>query len=380
MLLNKDLQITVFKVDNDVFEQLGDLSQYTSAILPDEFNGCGNFELFAPIMDGNSELLKKGNIIWTGGESGYLIEIVKSTFDEKGEKKYHVKGRTLECILCDRILWGGYIKTGFTSTVMYDIVNKNCVNPTNQNRKIPWLYLSQDSEIGKRVTYQQTGGEVYDSLKNLATNSDLGFSVIFDPRNKKMIFEVREGVDRTIDNTEGNEPVLFSTELEDILSSSYYSNSEDLKTMALVQGEDKGDERKYTTTGATLGAGFNRKELYVDARDLQSEVYNADGTITELTDEQYISTLKQRGNEKLSEHIVTETFDAKIRQFGDVQYVFGVDYFKGDKVTVVDRQLMVQVSARITSVEEDFGEEYSLILTFGYSYPTLLTKVKRAIS
>ena len=88
----------------------------------------------------------------------------------------------------------------------------------------------------------------------------------------------------------------------------------------------------------------------------------------------------QRGKEKLAEHIATETFDAQIRQFGDVQYEFGVDYVKGDKVTVIDRQLMIQVSARITSVEEDFSDEYSLILTFGYSYPTILLKVKRAIS
>lgn len=174
--------------------------------------------------------------------------------------------------------------------------------------------------------------------------------------------------------------VVFSTDLEDILSSSYYSNNEDEKTMALVQGEDSGSSRKSETVGNVNASGYNRRELYVDARDLQSEVYNEDGTTTTLTDAQYRATLVQRGKEKLSEHISTETFDAQIRQFGDVQYEFGVDYVKGDKVTVIDKQLMIQVSARITSVEEDFSDEYALILTFGYSYPTILLKVKRAIS
>lgn len=381
MLLDKKIQITVFQITNTIFEPIGDLSQFTSIILPDAFNGYGNFELWAPIMDDNSELLKKGNILWTGGENAYIIEIVKSTVDNKGEKSYNVKGRSLERFLCDRIIWGGYTKTGYASTIMYDIVDKNCINPTNSKRKLPWLVNATDLQLGNQISqYQKTGGEVYDALINLATDSDIGFSIIFDPRNKQLIFEVRAGTDRTIDNTSGNDPVVFSTDLEDILSSSYYSNNEDEKTMCLVQGEDSGSSRKSETVGAVDGIGYNRRELYVDARDLQSEVYNEDGTTTSLTDAQYRATLIQRGKEKLAEHVTTETFDAQIRQFGDVQYEFGVDYVKGDKVTVIDKQLMIQVSARITSVEEDFSDEYALILTFGYSYPTILSKVKRAIS
>lgn len=381
MLLDKKIQITVFQITNTIFEPIGDLSQFTSVILPDAFNGYGNFELWAPIMDDNSELLKKDNILWAGGENAYIIEVVKSTVDSKGEKSYHIKGRSLERFLCDRIIWGGYTKSGYASTIMYDIVDKNCINPTNSNRKLPWLVNATDLHLGNQISqYQKTGGEVYDALTNLASDSDIGFSIIFDPRNKQLIFEVRAGTDRTVDNVSGNNPVVFSTDLEDILSSSYYSNNEEEKTMCLVQGEDSGSSRKSETVGAVNGVGYNRRELYVDARDLQSEVYNEDGTTTSLTDAQYRATLVQRGKEKLAEHEVTETFDAQIRQFGDVQYEFGVDYVKGDKVTVIDKQLMIQVSARITSVEEDFSDEYALILTFGYSYPTILSKVKRAIS
>ena len=58
MLLDKKIQITVFQITNTIFEPIGDLSQFTSIILPDTFNGYGNFELWAPIMDDNSELLK----------------------------------------------------------------------------------------------------------------------------------------------------------------------------------------------------------------------------------------------------------------------------------------------------------------------------------
>ena len=64
-------------------------------------------------------------------------------------------------------------------------------------------------------------------------------------------------------------------------------------------------------------------------------------------------------------------------EIGNVKYEYGKDYFKGDKVTIIDEELNISVSARITQVEEDFDEEYVLVLTFGYSYPTTLQKVKR---
>lgn len=381
MLLNKSIQIIVFQINNSVFDQVGDISQYTTLIWPDAFNGYASFELWAPITEDNSELLKKGNVIWTGGENAAVIEIVKAIVDEEGEKEFDVKGRTLEKYLTDRIVWGAYSSKGYTSTIMYDLVNKNCINPSISGRKIPWLVNSTDAKVGKNITqYQKTGGEVYDALVSLASEADIGFSIIFDPRNKRLVFEVRAGADRTYGNSAGNDPVVFSTELEDILSSSYYSNNQDEKTMAMIQGEDKGVARKTVYAGETSGIGFNRKELYVDARDLQSDLYGDDGSVTKLTDQQYSDTLVQRGNEKLAECVVTEIFKAQIRQFGDVQYEFGKDYVKGDKVTVIDEQLGIQVSARITEVEEDFDDEYALVLTFGYSYPTVLTKVKRMIT
>ena len=125
--------------------------------------------------------------------------------------------------------------------------------------------------------------------------------------------------------------------------------------------------------------GGDRKELYVDARDLQSNGTDENGHPIELTPNQYKQVLWNRGNDKLSECITTETFEAKIRVIGDVQYQFNKDFFKGDKVTIRDNQLGVMISARITEVEEDFGEEYNLVLTFGYSYPTILQKIKRKL-
>ena len=380
MLLEKQIQILVFKIDNNTFENIGEVNQCSSLIWPDKFNGYANFELWAPITDENSEYFKKGNILWCGGDNAAVIEIVKSTIDDKGTKTFNVKGRTLEMLLTTRIIWGTYNASNkYASTIMYEIVNQNCVNPTNTSRKIPYLECAEDKQLGGKMSIQKTGGEVYDVLTTIASNKDLGFNVLFRPKEKKLIFEVVAGVDRTIEQNEVD-PVEFSTDLEDILSSSYYTNNQDEKSVAFIQGEGVGTSRISQISGNNELEGFNRKELYVDARDIQSEFTNEDGTTTTLTPEEYDAALVNRGNDKLAECKTTETFEAQIRVFGDVQYEFGVDYNKGDKVTVRDKQLGVVVSARITEVEEDFDDEYALVLTFGYSYPTLMQKVKQQIS
>ena len=381
MLLGKQIQILVFNLDSfGTFDSIGEINHFDNLIWPDKFNGYAQFELWAPITPENASLIKKGNILWCGGENAAVIEIVKSSIDDKGDKIYNVKGRTLESLLTTRIVWGTYnANNKYTSTIMYDLVNQNCVNPADAKRKIPFLEIAIDENIGTKQTYQKTGGEVYDALLNLARNDDIGFSVLFKPKEKKLIFKVVVGDDKTV-NQNILDPVEFSTDLEDILSSSYYSNDQDLKSVALVLGEGEGAQRKSQTSGNDDSSFFERRELYVDARDLQNQMTDENGDTITISPDEYTKMLIQRGNEKLAECEVTETFEAKVRVFGGVQYEFGVDYQKGDKVTIQDKELNVVVSARITEVEEHFSDEYNLVLTFGYAYPSLAQKVKQKVN
>lgn len=383
-MLLKNVEIYVYRLDNaGTFDAIGEINQFTSLMWPDKFNGHATFELWAPITQENKELIKKGNILWCGGDNAAIIEIIQSDVNDKGEKTYKVKGRTLEMFLTTRIIWGTYsCSNKYSSTVMYEIVNENCVNPTKAVRKIPFLECAEDERVGKQIAYQKTGGEVYEALTTLASDADIGFCVLFRPREKKLIFKVIEGVDRSImpASTFDVNPVIFSTDLEDILKSSYYTNDQDVKSVALVAGEGEGSERKKVISGDDASEGFLRRELYVDARDLQSEVFNNDGSTSSIPEDEYEAMLNNRGDEKLSECVVTETFDATMRVAGNVQYVYGVDYNKGDKVIVQDTELGVQVIGKITEVSENFDDEYELIITFGYSYPTLIQKIKQQIS
>ncbi len=112
-------------------------------------------------------------------------------------------------------------------------------------------------------------------------------------------------------------------------------------------GEDSGDSRARQISGDNTRAGFARRELYVDARYIQSESISESGGMQTLAPEEYAAALLNRGDTKLTEWQTTETFEAQLRVFGDVQYEFGVDYSKGDKVTVRDTQLNLVQTWRI---------------------------------
>lgn len=375
-MLLKNVEIQVFKLDNTTFEAIGGINHFTSLMWPDAFNGYTTFELNAPVTEENKMLIKQNNIIWCGGDKAAKIEIISFEMNDDGEKTFKVKGRTLEQILTTRVVFGTYNCTNKkSSTAMYEIVNSQCVNPTDENRKIPFLECAADEKIGKTISFQKTGGEVYDAITSIAKDADLGFDILFRPKEKKLIFKVHAGVDRTAESS--NEQVVFSTALEDLLKSSYYTNNQDVKTLAYVAGEGDGINRKYIVSGNITTKGFARKELYVDARDIQSEYKNEDGSTSTLTDDEYNNLLNDRGIEKLSACDLTETFEASMRVVGNVQYVYGVDYFKGDKVIVEDEEIGVKVIAKITEVSENYDDKYELEITFGYSYPTLIEKLKQ---
>lgn len=382
MQLN-DLEVIVFKIDDfGTFEHTGEINEYTSLSWPDKYNGFATFELYAPVTEENQRLIQKGNIVWCRGDNACIIEIIHSETNSKGEKTYLVKGRTLEMYLTTRIVWGTYKATNkHTSTIMYELVDQNCVNPTLAYRKIPFLECAPDDNLGKVISWQKTGKEIYESLESLAADSDLGFDVLFKPLEKKFIFKVTQGEDRSVVPTSGEDvmPVVLSTDLEDILSSSYYTNNQDVKNVAYVHGEGEGADRKKVVSGDEESVGFSRRELYVDAKDLRSEIYDEDGNSETIPAAEYLSMLNTRGDEKLAECDTTETFDVQVRVEGG-QYVYGVDYHKGDMVIAQDLELGVQVVGRITEACEKHGTKQELILTFGYAYPTLISKIKRQVS
>ena len=91
-------------------------------------------------------------------------------------------------------------------------------------------------------------------------------------------------------------------------------------------------------------SGLDRKELYVDARDLQSTIDE-----TTLTTEQYNNLLTTRGNEKLSEKQAILLLDGDVNINSEL-YKYGTDYNLGDKVSVYSERFRVSTVKTLTEI------------------------------
>lgn len=381
-LVNKEMNVLVFQVDNTTFEQVGEVNKIKSLIWQTPFNDYGEFQLVVPLDDENRDLLKEGRVLWTGEEVAAIIEYIQNDVDDDGLQTMKVKGHTLEKLLENRVINGTYsVTNGTVSGAITTLVYQLFVEPPDdQKRKLPWLEVEvEDTVVPDALSMQQTGKSVYEYIMELTETYEFGFRIKFDPIDKKLTFKVLKGVDRSIDQDE-NDPVILSTDMEDIIDSTYTLNTSEWKNVAYVYGEDSGSARKTTISGDNDLSGFDRRELYVDARNVKSEIRDDDGTTTTISDTDYYKQLNEAGNEKLSKNAREETFEASVRVFGNTQFEYGTDYFVGDKITVADERLGVQTSTWIVLAEETKDEEYSLDLTVGFKSPSIYKVVRRRVN
>lgn len=357
-------------VFNSDYVLIGILSSPISVDYIEKFNGLGTFEVNLPIDENNVGLMQSDNVILFDKNKG-LAGVVGNVGSKQSEDSPQItlSGNLNEEYLYRRICWGLFEKTGTPEEVIRTMLDTQVINPSDSNRRIPDIVMGEFS-LGQKdsIVYQNTGGVVGENIESICSSGSFGFRLKYEPLGKRSVFSLYGGTDRTI-NQRVVPPAIFSVEYENILSSEYSLNTQDMRNVALVAGEGEGVERKMATVGSV--SGKSRREYFVDARDLQSK--DSDGIA--ISYEEYMSMLKQRGNEKLADLRESQSFDCSINVHGNILY--GEDFFIGDLVTIQDKLLNIQLDARITEVEHAFtstGEE--LYITFGFGPLTLSKKLK----
>lgn len=105
------------------------------------------------------------------------------------------------------------------------------------------------------------------------------------------------------------------------------------------------------TTGYEIPKGLKRKEIFVDARDLQS----TDNKGKSLTAAEYKNLMILRGLDKLNDYIVVRNVSATLSEESGKQYQYGRDYMEGDIVSLILDPIKVEVSipiARVTKTQQ----------------------------
>jgi hypothetical protein len=341
---------------------------YTSLRWTRRYFKAGEFELQCASTSESLILLQRENIIYKKGdtEAGF-IEYRNLKQNSEGNEILIIKGKFLTGYLNRRIIWGAEILSGASEVAMRTLVNKNCIDPTDTNRIINNLILGNLNNYNDNVDYQVSYKNLSEELENLSNISNLGYKVTFDAINKKLIFDVYKGLDRSV-NQDINPRCIFSKEFENILEQEYVDSLNNYKNLALVGGVGEGSARKLTTVGNSIG--LDRFEVFADQKGLSNEVNSV-----AMSDADYTNLLIGKGNEALSETKEIKTFDSKVNLNSNLKYK--VDFDLGDIVTYLSKKWGITLDSRIIEVEEVYEESGQQInIVFGNNIPTLIDKIK----
>ena len=365
------------------FKRLDILRHYTFSQYNMKFRGIGTFTVNAPLelntiflnREEQYYLLFNGNVHPVIGK----VEDVKKESEDE-ENKLTITGRLALFILTKRIVSDTINTSGTTLEHMEKLVTENILKAKN-NRYIP--ITIDDSAVNKnklsKVDRQVTGGYIWDEFEELLERDKLGVELYpnivptysvndIDSNILDWTLKFSSGTDRTKGNVDGNVPVIFSQQLSNINRVDYERNVENHCNIAYVAGEGEGSNRKWyeipiNQEESQETKGWERSELWIDARDIQSE--DVDGN--QLTDEQYNALIKQRAEEKAVDNDIQESYEATVVT-KNKRYVYGKDYFLGDFVTVVDTQLGLEFDVQIVGItfsKQDTEEITDIELQYG---------------
>lgn len=208
---------------------------------------------------------------------------------------------------------------------------------------------------GEEIAVQANFKNALAVVKSLAKSSGLGYRIVFRGPGD-YLFEVYEST-----RTQDDAP-MFSDEKRNLTGSKYTYSEKSYANTAVVAGQKKDGEAQ-TVVRVSGDIRDRVREIYVSASDVQRT--------DEMSDSEYETLLRQRGMEKLREHVCVENFESDVMLTPDD--VYRVDWDLGDIATIIYEPWGTESELRITEVEEIYENgAMRVIPVFGDPSPEAL--------
>ena len=261
------------------------------------YSQCGSFELKAFATPQNTALLQEGNFIWKNDdEEAGIIEHLEMAQAEK--EIITASGRFATSFLSRRIVWQMEKLSGDLSSCVGQLLNNHLISPAETARRINGIDFSSLS-LGVPVSTQISYKNLMDAVTELCGASEIGIKTVFTPAAHLFTVALYKGADSQ---------AVFSKEYENLTEQSYTESAADYANTALIGGEGEGESR--TFVAITSGSGETRREIFVDAKDLQKMDFG----------DSYTDALIFRGQSKLSEQEIRYSFDTSVNPHGNLTY------------------------------------------------------------
>ena len=360
------MQFIIFDGD---FQTMGSIGVFNTLLWYRRYYSPGIFELHVPAK--YFDLVNRGRYLYRNDRTELgVIREVNFMRGEKGEKTAYCKGYFAEHLLDSNVLFPAFNQTGTPETLARSVVSRYVINPADAGRKIRGIRLGRARGGGSPITLQNTGDHVGTRLYDMLKTQEMSQRLVFDYLENTLSYEVWKGLDRRDSQTE-NSWAVFSDHFRNIKNAQYDRDASDCRNFAYVAGEGEGAERKVVEVDVRQGSGEERRELWVDARDLQQH-----SDTVNYTDAQYRDLLFQRGLEKLSDYAAVEKVDSDIDPAANLAY--GTDFDLGDLCTYRYSDVDMECSKRITEIQEVLeGPKRTLSVIFGNDGATDFKKIIR---
>lgn len=339
------------------FDTLGSIPLFRTLIWVRRYEKLGCFELYT--SKDFFDLLNSGKYLYRNDadELG-VIDEVNYAQDENGGREAYAKGNFAEVLLSDRVIETTVTLTGNIETAMRKLVERTAIFTLEKDRIIKHLRLGNISGISGNLNMQTTGDNLSEKLYEIGNTQEISHRIRYDYLTNDLAFEVWKGKDRR-DSQKENSWAIFSNSFYNIRNVVYNRNSSVYKNFAYVAGAGEGSDRVIITVDLRK-PGEERRELWVDARDLQQE----DGTGNQISSDVYRAQLDQRGREKLAEYRKVETVNSGIDP--NANLVYKKDFDLGDYCTYINTEIGIATDKRITEIMETYeGGAMRITVTFG---------------
>lgn len=234
-------------------------------------------------------------------------------------------GHMLECLLGDRVVHGGQTWTGALTDAVLAAVRDNL-------RGSPVKIGAEHVRIGDGVTltsdWEPLSGWLYATLRPCGAS----YRVRLDETDTPVLSLV---MGRDLSTGACDQPVIFSASFGNIFSIEMETDTAGMKNTAYIEGNDG------TIVCADLTDGGEKREIYKKAADLGPDGF--------ASAEEYEAALLRRGHELLAKHAADTAVTAEID--ADALPVYGTDYSLGDLCDVVDEELGIRRTMRLTRVD-----------------------------
>lgn len=337
-----------------------------------ENTGIGSFIFSCLISASNLSMIKKRYFVLFEGNNKaiFIIENFKKIKNEDGRIEFVVRGRSALAILGLRIIWDTYNcynkRVGY---VVNQMITSNVISPSDTDRVISFVTINSGNiNIGPYITMQTTGQNLLTKILDTCAANDISFYCEINRSTNKINYVVKNNVDHRESSAS---PVVYTSDMESIISSEYLYNETFYSNSALVAGAGEGELRKKKEISEGIGSA--RREVFIDARDLAET--DSDGL--PIPEPDYLLMLEERGKEKLADFKAVENFNAELDIFSD-QFIFDTDFSIGDYITIVDKDLDVQQDVQVTSYRKTVNSSQErLEFIFGEAQPSIYTLTRR---